>query len=315
MNTKALERFAQAARRQLLDEVGAKLEQALATDSAELREKATTVQELRKQIKANSKEAVIDRVAYTWFNRFCALRFMDANHYTRAGVVSPLPGHTQPEILQDAKQGHIVEDLQQTIDADRVFALLSGELPSSDPQGEAYRLLLVGVCNQYHKQMPFLFEKIADYTELLMPDDLLSEASLLHAMREAMTDEVCEDIEVVGWLYQFYISEKKDQVIGKVVKSEDIPAATQLFTPNWIVKYMVQNSLGAQWLATYPDSKIREQMEYYIEPAEQTDEVNAQLAAITPSSLDPETMTLIDTRPVALGTSLWRPMSSSRPYT
>ena len=103
-----------------------------------------------------------------------------------------------------------------------------------------------------------------------------------------------QDIEIIGWLYQFYISEKKDQVIGKVVKSEDIPAATQLFTPNWIVKYMVQNSLGAQWLATYPQSPLKGQMEYYIEPAEQTDEVNAQLAAITPSQLTPEELTLID---------------------
>ena len=103
-----------------------------------------------------------------------------------------------------------------------------------------------------------------------------------------------QEIEIIGWLYQFYISEKKDQVIGKVVKSEDIPAATQLFTPNWIVKYMVQNSLGAQWLATYPQSPLKGQMEYYIEPAEQTDEVKAQLAAITPSQLNPEELTLID---------------------
>ena len=101
-------------------------------------------------------------------------------------------------------------------------------------------------------------------------------------------------IEIIGWLYQFYISEKKDQVIGKVVASEDIPAATQLFTPNWIVKYLVQNSLGAQWLATYPHSSIRGLMDYYIEPAEQTDEVNAQLKSITPSTLNSEALTLID---------------------
>ena len=111
MDTKALERFAKAARRQLLNEVSSKLEQVLSTDSAELREKADAIQELRDQIKAASKQAVIDRVAYTWFNRFCALRFMDANHYTHAGVVSPLPGNTQPEILQDAKQGHVSDEL------------------------------------------------------------------------------------------------------------------------------------------------------------------------------------------------------------
>jgi hypothetical protein len=101
-------------------------------------------------------------------------------------------------------------------------------------------------------------------------------------------------VEIIGWIYQFYISEKKDEVIGKVVKSEDIPAATQLFTPNWIVKYMVQNSLGAQWLATYPDSPLKGQMAYYIEPAEQTPEVGAALAALTPASLDPEALTLMD---------------------
>ena len=270
MDTKALERFAQAARRQLIDEVGAKLELVLVTDSAELRERADAIQELRRQIKESSKQAVIDRVAYTWFNRFCALRFMDANHYTRSGSVSSLPGHTQPEILQDAKQGHIAEDLKHAVDVDRIFALLSGELPSSNPQGEAYRLLLVGVCNSYHRQMPFLFEKINDYTELLMPDDLLSEASILHSMREAMSEETCKDVEVIGWLYQYYVSERKDEVYGAIkkgkrIKAEDIPAATQLFTPHWIVRYLVENSLGRLWMLNHPDSKLTERMEYYID--------------------------------------------------
>jgi type II restriction/modification system DNA methylase subunit YeeA len=142
--------------------------------------------------------------------------------------------------------------------------------------------------------MPFLFERVGDETELLLPDNLLHTDSLVRQLVTSIDEELWQDIEIIGWLYQFYISEKKDQVIGKVVKSEDIPAATQLFTPNWIVKYMVQNSLGAQWLATYPQSPLKGQMEYYIEPAEQTDEVNAQLAAITPSQLNPEELTLID---------------------
>ena len=118
--------------------------------------------------------------------------------------------------------------------------------------------------------------------------------SLIRRLVKGIDESAWDEIEIIGWLYQFYISEKKDQVIGKVVKSEDIPAATQLFTPNWIVKYMVQNSLGAQWLATFPDSNLLAQMDYYIEPAEQTEEVKAQLAAITPSTLDPEALTLID---------------------
>ena len=142
--------------------------------------------------------------------------------------------------------------------------------------------------------MPFLFEPVGGTDELLLPANLLHTDSLVRQMVDNVDEELWQDIEVIGWLYQFYISEKKDQVIGKVVKSEDIPAATQLFTPNWIVKYMVQNSLGAQWMATYPNSPLKSQMEFYIEPAEQTDAVNAQLAAITPDALTPEELTLID---------------------
>ena len=142
--------------------------------------------------------------------------------------------------------------------------------------------------------MPFLFERIDDETELLLPDNLLQSDSLIRELVNDIPEEDWQEIEIIGWLYQFYISEKKDQVIGKVVASEDIPAATQLFTPNWIVKYLVQNSLGAQWLATYPDSPLKGQMDYYIEPAEQTPEVQAQLEAITPTSLNPEELTLID---------------------
>ena len=133
-----------------------------------------------------------------------------------------------------------------------------------------------------------------DETELLLPANLLHTDSLIHRMVESIDESAWGQIEIIGWLYQFYISEKKDQVIGNVVASEDIPAATQLFTPNWIVKYLVQNSLGAQWLATYPHSQLSGKMEYYIKPAEQTDEVKVQLAAITPGTLNPEVLTLID---------------------
>ena len=159
---------------------------------------------------------------------------------------------------------------------------------------ELYRLLLTAQCNALHYAMPFLFERIGDETELLLPVNLLHTDSLIRRLTDGVDESAWDQIEIIGWLYQFYISEKKDQVIGKVVKCEDIPAATQLFTPNWIVKYMVQNSLGAQWLATYPHSKLLGQMDYYIEPAEQTEEVNARLAANTPSTLDPEALTLID---------------------
>jgi hypothetical protein len=272
MDTTALKKFAQSARRQLLEQVAARMEQVLRTDSIEIREKAQAVDELKKQIGAASKGAVIDRVAYTWFNRFCALRFMDVNHYTRIGVVSPVEGFTQPEVLGEAKQGVIDESFK--LDQARVFALLNGQIPSSNPQQEAYRLLLKGACNAWHAEMPFLFPEIEDYTELLMPDDLLSENSVLQGVRETLTPKSCQDVEVIGWLYQYYISERKDEVFaglkkGKKVEADDIPAATQLFTPHWIVRYLVENSLGRLWMLNHPDSKLAKGMDYYIRPEEE----------------------------------------------
>jgi type II restriction/modification system DNA methylase subunit YeeA len=271
MDTRTLETFAQDARRQLHEQVAAKLERVLSADTGELRAKAAMIQELKRHIEATSREEVVERVAYTWFNRFCALRYMDVNHYTRMGTVSPRTSptgeaFTQPEILQEAKQGYVDPSWQGTIEEATVVGLLDGRLPSDDPQQEAYRLLLVGVCNAYHDVMPFMFEEIDDYTELLMPDDLLSEGSILQAVRGALTEANCRDVEVIGWLYQFYISEKKDAVMGRrgKVPSEDIPAVTQLFTPHWIVRYMVENSLGRLWMRNHPESRLVEQMEYYI---------------------------------------------------
>ena len=269
-----LKKFAQGARRQLLEQVATRMEQVLRSDSIEIREKAKVVAELRLQILAHGKETIIDRVAYTWFNRFCALRFMDVNHYTRIGAVSPAEGGTQPEVLLEAKQGHVDEELARFVDPKAIFGLLNGQRPASDPQGEAYRLLLVGVCNSYSEVMPFLFEKIEDYTELLMPLDLLSENSVLHDLRDALTPEACQDVEVIGWLYQYYISERKDKVFealkqNQKIEAGDIPAATQLFTPHWIVRYLVENSLGRLWMLNHPASKLVEKMEYYIAPAQE----------------------------------------------
>lgn len=277
MDTARLKRFAQYARRALLEQVSAKLNLVLAEDSAARRESPEAVQALEKalapqpkQTPAEAKNQLIDRVAYTWFNRFCALRFMDVNRYTRAGVVSPAVGQFQPEILADAKMGHVDEDMPEAT-RQKVFALLNGTAPSPDPQGEVYRLLVVAACNAWYKAMPFLFERINDYTELLMPDDLLSGTSILAYTREAMTPDACENVEVIGWLYQFYISEKKDEVFNglkknKKITPENIPAATQLFTPHWIVRYLVENSLGRLWMLNRPQSRLVERMEYYIKP-------------------------------------------------
>ena len=302
METAKLKRFAQVARRSLIEQVGAKLKRVLAEDSAARRESAPAVKTLEEAIHERGEEQVIERVAYTWFNRFCALRFMDLNRYNRVNMVSPAdPGQFQPEILAEAKMGHVDEELVPAKARERISALLDGSAPSHDPQGEAYRLLVVAACNFWNQAMPFLFQRIDDYTELLMPDDLLSGNSMLAYTREAMTPELCGaepvasdqwpvaskdntshqslatshsnavGVEVIGWLYQFYISEKKDEVFdglkkNKKITPENIPAATQLFTPHWIVRYLVENSLGRLWLLNRPGSTLVEQMDYYIPP-------------------------------------------------
>jgi type II restriction/modification system DNA methylase subunit YeeA len=271
MDASSLKKFARYARRALTAQVAGKLQKILATDSAAMRENPTAVAELKKGIAQSSKEQVVDKVAYIWFNRFCALRFMDVNRYNRMGILSPVEGQFQPEILAEAKMGYIDEAMVPEAIRKQVFSLLTGAVPSPDPQGEAYRLLLVTACNDWHKSMPYMFEKISDYTELLMPDDLLSGNSILSYIREAMSPDVCEDVEVIGWLYQYYISEKKDEVFaglkkGKKISPENIPAATQLFTPHWIVRYLVENSLGRLWLLNRPHSKLADKMDYYIRP-------------------------------------------------
>lgn len=273
MEISKLKKFAQFARRSLLEQVTAKLKLVLADESPARRERPQAIKKLEEAVTDQGKEQVIERVAYIWFNRFCALRFMDVNRYNRIGIVSPAEGQFQPEILADAKMGHIDEEMVSESTRQKIFTLLDGKTPSQDPQGEAYRLLVVAACNYWYSAMPFLFERIDDYTELLMPDDLLSGNSILAYTREAMTPDACKDVEVIGWLYQFYISEKKDQVFAdlkknKKVTPENIPAATQLFTPHWIVRYLVENSLGRLWMLNRPDSGLIEQMDYYIKPEE-----------------------------------------------
>ena len=242
---------------------------------------------LEEQIRRAGFGQVMEAMAYTWFNRFAAIRYMELQGYLGHGyrVLSHPEGQPYPEILEHGADVDLPD-----LDREKAVELkLDG-----NKDEELYRLLLKAQFNALHQTMPFLFEPIGDETELLLPANLLHTDSLIRQMVEGIDESAWRQIEIIGWLYQFYISEKKSQVIGKVVASEDIPAATQLFTPNWIVKYLVQNSLGAQWLATHPHSQLRGQMDYYIEPAEQTDEVTAQLAAITPGTLNPEELTLID---------------------
>lgn len=268
MNTTQLKRFAQEARVKLIDQIGAKLEKVLTTDSAELREKAGHLKKLQEAINKTSKNEVVDTVAYTWFNRFVALRFMDVNGYEPIGnsVVSPIEGGTLPAILQEAKQGNIPKELP--VQQQHIYDLLDGKIPSTDAQNEAYKDLLVGACNHLSKTLPFLFEKIDDYAELLLPDDLISSFSIIEDFRIGMQPEDCKEVEILGWLYQFYISEKKDELINakKRYKAEEIAPVTQLFTPKWIVQYMVDNTLGQLWKEARTNTAITNDLEFYIKP-------------------------------------------------
>lgn len=270
METASLKKFAQKARSDLLAQVGARLEATLAADSLERRESPRTVADLEKAVRERGKEQVVERVAYTWFNRLCALRFMDLRRYTGIGIVSPAAGQTQPEILAEAKGGEIDEELVQDPKIrQRIQELLAGKYTSHDPQGEAYRLLLVSACNYWNKILPFMFGRINDYTGLLLPLDLLSEKSVPAQILAAINAENCKNVEIIGWLYQFYISEKKDVIFASKnckIPPENIPAATQLFTPHWIVRYLVENSLGRLWLQNRPNSGLAAEMPYYLAP-------------------------------------------------
>jgi type II restriction/modification system DNA methylase subunit YeeA len=263
---------------------------------------------LIQNIKYKGFEQVIEEVAYTWFNRFIALRFMEVNNYLPTGVrvlSSIEEGKTEPDIIQEAL------NIDLDLDPEIVY-----RLQDSNDTEDLYRYLLVKQCNQLGKIMPNVFEEIADYTELLLPDKLLAEGSVIRELVEEIEEydwkiELNEEeqkqeeekgehgIEIIGWLYQYYISEKKDEVFAglkknKKITKENIPAATQLFTPKWIVKYMVENSLGRLWLESHPNEELKAQWEYYLEEAEQEPEVQKQLDELKDPNLNPEGIKVLD---------------------
>lgn len=268
MNTNKLESFAQAARIKLIDLISRKLDFVLSNTSQSFIDTyASQLSSLNDKIKQTSREQVIETVAYTWFNRFMALRFMDANGYTLPKVITPLPGMSNPEILQNALAGHVEADLH--LDRQRLNDLLDGRTASADAHTEAYKMLIVAACNKWYTAMPFMFERISDYTELLLPDDLLSDYSIVADIRNGMTDEDCQQEEILGWLYQFYISAENARLIKskKAYAKHELAPASQLFTPKWIVKYMVDNTLGQLWSEMNPSTSILKQLEFYITPA------------------------------------------------
>ncbi|MFZ3160241.1 MAG: BREX-1 system adenine-specific DNA-methyltransferase PglX, partial [Rhodoferax sp.] len=257
-------------------------------------------EQLIRRIRKDGLNQTMEAVAYTWFNRFAALRYMELHDYLGHGhrALSSSAGGL-PDILTHAT------DLTNSDVANALPGLNAAKVTelklAGNRDGELYRMLLVAQCNALSIALPFLFERIDDDSELLLPDNLLRTDSIIAQLVNAIDEDDWKEVEIIGWLYQFYISEKKDQVIGKVVKSEDIPAATQLFTPNWIVQYLVQNSVGRLWLMANPQSTLAQEWPYYITPAEQTPEVQAQLDALIQTrvredgdTLNPESITVLD---------------------
>jgi N-6 DNA Methylase len=242
---------------------------------------------LEERVNHEGFDNVMEAIAYTWFNRLVAIRYMELHEYLDHGfrVLSHPEGRNTPQILEHAEEVDLPGLKRESV----IELKLAG-----NREAELYRKLLIAQCNALHDAMPFLFERIDDETELLLPDNLLQTDSIVRTLVAGIDEKDWQEVEIIGWLYEAYISERYEAVIGSVVASADIPAATQRFTPKWIVRYLVQNTLGRLWLATYPQSPLNGQMKYYVEPAEQSPEVQEQLRAITPTSLNPEDITFLD---------------------
>lgn len=270
MDSGKIKRLAAGARVELMAMASTRLEAVLAEGSDESLSDPDAVSRLREAVRRSGRERVVESAAYTWFNRLCALRYMDARGYTPTAVVTPRLGSTQPAVLADAAQGMFDPEFGFPEKAkDRVRGLLSGSVRSDNATEDAYGELLCAVCAHYAGPMGYLFSEDAA-SRLLMPPGLLSEGSILRRIVEDMDDAECGSVEVMGWLYQFYIAERKDEYFASKRKAtrEDIPAATQLFTPEWIVRYLAENSLGRLWMLNNPSSRLAERMDYYIAPGE-----------------------------------------------
>ena len=275
MDSNKIKNLAFGARDALRAEVAARIDAVLEPDSAERLDQPDKTCQLEAAISDKGMDAVVESTAYTWFNRLCALRFMDAKGYTPVPVVTPRPGATQPAILADAAQGVFDPDFGfSRLVRDRVQSVLAGGSGSGANRTEAaYGELLVAVCDRYAQAMPYLFGEAAA-SSLVMPQGLLAEDSILSRIVEDMDDEECETVEVLGWLYQFYVAERKAEYndSGRKATADDIAPATQLFTPDWIVKYLVENSLGRLWILNNPDSSLADRMDYYIAPEGETED-------------------------------------------
>ena len=304
MNKNKIQKFAIWARRELISRATQRAylygvrEDGIEPESASMDGRLLTTAEISErralvhQVNEKGFEQVMEEVAYTWFNRFCALRFMEVNEYLPVRVFTDEENNFRPQILTEA-----VNLEMDTVDAEKVYEMLD-----ADRKEDLYKYLLVCQCNELNKSLPRMFQTINDYTELLFPDNLLREGSVIEQMVSMIDEEDWKDaIQIVGWLYQYYNSEPKDKVFADLKKNikitkNTIPAATQLFTPDWIVRYMVENSLGRLWLEGHPNDDLRSEWKYYLDEAEQTPEGQAQLEKIRAEyrKLEPQDIKVID---------------------
>lgn len=307
MDKNAIKKYAVWARNELIARVTQKVEQYEITEKKTTPADADSIggrvltaaekkqrQALIAKINTDGFEQVMEEVAYTWFNRFTALRFMEVNNYlpSRTRVFTNEAGEFKPQILADAIQLEL-----DGLDMDKVF-----ELKDANKTEELYKYLLIVQCNALSSILPRMFQKIEDYSELLLPDYLLREGSVIEQMIALIPEEDWTDqVQIIGWLYQYYNSEPKDAVFAALKKNvkiskENIPAATQLFTPDWIVRYMVENSLGRLWLEGHPNDALKSEWKYYLDEAEQEADVQKQLDEIRKeyAELKPEDIRCID---------------------
>lgn len=251
-------------------------------------------QALIAQIREKGYEQVMEEIAYTWFNRFIALRFMEVNGYlpSRVRVFTDDENNFKPQILTEAINMEL-----DGLDMEKVYAL-----KNANDDDALFKYMIIVQCNALSSILPGMFQRISDYTELLFPDNLLREGSVIEQM-VAMIPEAdwTDQVQIIGWLYQYYNTEPKDKVFADLKKSiriskEKIPAATQLFTPDWIVRYMVENSLGRLWLEGHPNDELKASWKYYLDEAEQEPDVQAQLIEIRKkySAMKPEDILAID---------------------
>ncbi len=307
MNKSAIQKFAVWARRELIEQVSQRAYQYGVTAQGYGSPEDTVVngrvlsddekkqrKELIRQIQSKGYDQVMEEVAYTWFNRFIALRFMEVNNYLPAHirVFSDVNGNFKPEIISAA----LSIDLPG-LDRDKVIRYIDG-----NQEDDLYRYLLLTQCNALNKPLPLMFEKMGSYTELLLPNNILREDGVIGRMVSDIPEEDWTDqVQIIGWLYQYYNAELKDETFALLKKNvkitkERIPSATQLFTPEWIVRYMVENSLGRLWIEGHPDEELRSEWKYYLDEAEQEPQVQAQLAKIRAeyAALKPQDIRLID---------------------